>query len=123
MIKSFLKRRGQDGQEVAAARGDDSQFEIISARLPGRSVITFQKRGGQATALEVTDQGAEILKGLAAGAVVSELEDARTEDGDGEVMPLTGGSVATRAEAEAFIQSLDLLDMADKRRLLGALPR
>ncbi|MEO1043694.1 MAG: hypothetical protein AAFX52_15545 [Pseudomonadota bacterium] len=122
MIKSILKRRGQDDDDnqLIEANGD---FEITTGRFPGRSVIAFQKRGGPVTALEVTEQGAEIVKGLAAGAIVSELEEAREDLASAAVLPLTTDRGASREEAEAFIQSLDLLDPAEKQMLLGALPR
>ncbi|MEM7740277.1 MAG: hypothetical protein AAF225_05705 [Pseudomonadota bacterium] len=122
MIKSILKRRGQgdDENQILEANGD---FDITTGRFPGRSVIAFQKRGGQVTALEVTEQGAEIVKGLAVGAIISELEEARDDLAAAAVLPLTSDRGASREEAEAFIQSLDLLDAAEKQMLLGALPR
>lgn len=122
MIKGLLKRHKADRSDAISRRHSEA-FEITKAELPGRSIIAFQKPGGQATALEVTERGAEILQGLAAGVIVSELEEARArgaEDRAGEV-PL--GLSASRAEAEAFIQSLDLLDMTEKKALVGALPR
>lgn len=122
MIKGILKRRSNGGKAEVIDAGDFS-YDITSARFPGRSVIAFEKRGGQAAALEVTEQGAEILKGLAAGAVLSELDEARDRLARGAVMPLTRDEGASRAEAEAFIQSLDLLDGQEKRALMGALPR
>ena len=122
MIKGLLNRRKAQGPESAAAAADDG-FDITTARLPGRSIIAFQKRGGQATALEVTERGAEILQGLAAGVVLSELEEVQKAAETLSVYPLTEGGSASRAEAEAFIQSLDLLDGSEKQALLGALPR
>ena len=120
MLKNWLKKRG-DG-DVAASVDEIRDFDITSARLPGRSIIAFEKRGGQAAALEVTERGAEILQGLAAGALLSELDEVKTSRSD-LTMPLIRGEGASRAEAEAFIQSLDLLDMTEKKRLMGALPR
>jgi hypothetical protein len=38
-------------------------------------------------------------------------------------MPLFRDEGASRKEAEAFIQSLDLLDAVEKNAMLGALPR
>lgn len=122
VIKSILKRRNSQGVE-GDPLGAPGDYEITTARFPGRSVIAFQKRGGQAAALEVTEQGAEIVKGLAAGALVSELEEAREELSSKAVLPLTADRGASREEAEAFIQSLDLLDAAEKQALMGALPR
>lgn len=121
MIKGLLKRRhDQDraGEDLAEGRA----YDITSARLPGRSIIAFEKRGGSAAALEVTERGAEILKGLAAGAILSELDEVR-ETRSGLSMPLIRDEGASREEAEAFIRSLDLLDGAEKRALMGALPR
>ncbi|NRA30312.1 MAG: hypothetical protein HRU11_08615 [Parvularculaceae bacterium] len=125
MIKSFLgRRKGADLADLDGADLDGGDgIEITTARFPGRSVITFQKKGGQTTALEVTEGGTEILQGLAAGVVLSELEEVRERRGDADVVPLSTGTGASREEAEAFIQSLDLLDGAEKRALLGALPR
>lgn len=125
MIKSFLgRRKGADLADLDEAISEDGDgIEITTARFPGRSVITFEKKGGQATALEVTERGTEILQGLAAGVILSELEEVRERQGNAGVVPLSKGPGASRAEAEAFIQSLDLLDGAEKRALLGALPR
>ena len=121
VLKSFLRRgAGQDRSDEKAERGG---YEITTAKWPNRSVIAFQKRSGQAAALEVTERGAEILQGLAAGAVISELEDVRSGSAGGDVLSLTSGEGASRGEAEAFIQSLDLLDGAEKRALSQALPR
>jgi len=122
LIKSILGRRNHrvDASELLDGDGD---YEITTARFPGRSVIAFQKRGGQAAALEVTEQGAEIVKGLAAGALVSELEEAQEDLADEAVLPLTADRGASWEETEAFIQSLDLLDASEKQALVGALPR
>lgn len=122
MIKGLLKRGSERGVGDFAEAGVDRGFAITSARLPGRSIIAFENAGGQAAALEVTDRGAEILRGLAAGAVVSELEDARTNS-DGIAMPLIRDEGASREEAEDLIRSLELLDVLEKKELLGALPR
>ncbi|MEM9840414.1 MAG: hypothetical protein AAF830_14835 [Pseudomonadota bacterium] len=122
MIKSLLKRRrAQDD----TAETDDvvDGFDITTARLPGRSIIAFQKPGGQATALEVTERGAEIVKGLAAGVILSELEEVRNTEDVPPVVPLLGDGITSRAQAEAFIHSLDLLDGAEKQELVSALPR
>lgn len=119
MLKSWLKKRQNDAD--GASSDGELSFDITSARLPGRSIIAFEKRGGQAAALEVTERGAEILQGLAAGAILSELDEVR---GDSAVtMPLFRDEGASREEAEAFIQSLDLLDGTEKKQLMGALPR
>jgi len=126
MIKNLLNgRKGDDGSEGPGALGSgENGIEITTARFPGRSVITFQKKGGQATALEVTERGAEILQGLAAGVVLSELEEVREQGGAAaSIVPLGAGTGASLEEAEAFIQSLDLLDGTEKRALLSALPR
>ncbi|NNU17637.1 hypothetical protein HK107_14995 [Parvularcula sp. ZS-1/3] len=120
MLKTWLKRR-QNGAD-SASEPEARDYDITSARLPGRSIITFEKRGGQAAALEVTERGAEILQGLAAGAVLSELDEVRAAPA-GMSMPLVRDEGASRKEAEAFIHSLDLLDMTEKKELLGALPR
>jgi hypothetical protein len=95
-------------------------FDITSARLPGRAIITFEKRGGQIAALEVTERGAEILRGIAAGAVQSEIDEVRANS---KAVPLSRDEGASRQEAVAFIQSLDLLDHVEKNAMLGALPR
>ena len=122
MIKGLLNRR-KSNEVSEAPEVDDEGFDITTARLPGRSIIAFQKRGGQATALEVTERGTEILQGLAAGVILSELEEVQNAAEDLAVYPLAEGGSASRAEAEAFIQSLDLLDGTEKQALLGALPR
>jgi hypothetical protein len=122
MLKSLLGRRPgerRDADVEARAEG----YEILTANLPGRAIIAFQNRVGQVAALEVTDEGAEILRGLAAGAVVSELEDARSSDPLGRSVKLTESRGATREEAEAFISSLELLDTVEKKALQKALPR
>ncbi|GGY49941.1 hypothetical protein [Parvularcula lutaonensis] len=121
MIKGFLRRR-QDQGRAGDMAAESRAYDITSARLPGRSIIAFEKRGGSAAALEVTERGAEILKGLAAGAILSELDEVRAARSDLS-MPLIRDEGASREEAEAFIQSLDLLDGAEKRALMGALPR
>lgn len=121
VLKSLFRRgHGPDEHDGAAQLGD---YDITTAKWPGRSVIAFQKRSGQAAALEVTERGAEILQGLAAGAVISELEEALTGSAEGDVLSLTSGQGASRGEAEAFIESLDLLDLSEKRALSQALPR
>ena len=120
MLKNWLKKR--EHKASAGTVGDARDFDITSARLPGRSIIAFEKRGGQAAALEVTEQGAEILQGLAAGALLSELDEVKSQR-SGLTMPLIRDEGARRAEAEAFIQSLDLLDGTEKKQLMGALPR
>lgn len=122
MLKSILKRRVPN-TEGALAGSPVKGFSIIRATLADRSIIAFEKRGGQATALEVTDRGAEILRGLAAGAVVSELEDALHHEALDEAASKPRAWEASREETEAFIQSLELLDMVEKQALANALPR
>lgn len=122
MIRGLLKRRSGEASGASAGAAGEQAYDIISARLPGRSIIAFEKRGGQAAALEITERGAEILKGLAAGAVLSELDEVRAT-GDGAIKPLIRDEGASREEAEAFILSLDLLDGPEKKALMGALPR
>lgn len=120
MIKGFLKRRQG---ETPSAVIESEAFDITRVRFPGRSIIAFEKRGGQAAALEVTDRGAEILRGLAAGAVLSELDDVMHSDPAGLTEALSRDEGATREETAAFIQSLDLLDGSEKKALLGAVLR
>jgi hypothetical protein len=119
MIKTFLKRRRSAETGNADA---EAGYGILSASLPGRSIIAFEK-AGRAAALEVTERGAEILQGLAAGAILSELEDVREDERFGMVQPFNRHDGASRREAEDFIHSLDLLDWQEKKALLGALPR
>jgi predicted deacylase len=115
MLKALLKRQKErDGFDCTEA------YDITSARLPGRAIITFEKRGGAVAALEVTERGAEILRGIAAGAVQSEIEEVRSGV---RTVPLSRDEGASREQAEAFIQSLDLLDHVEKSAMLGALPR
>lgn len=123
MIKSLLKRRKAPTEEAALGTVPADGYDITTARLPGRSIIAFQKRGGQATALEVTERGAEIVKGLAAGVILSELEEVQRGTELPPVVSLHGGGLASREEAEAFIHSLDLLDGSEKQALVSALPR
>ncbi|MCQ8184782.1 hypothetical protein [Parvularcula maris] len=117
MLMGLLGRQ----KERPEAESEEA-FNITSARLPGRAIITFEKRGGPIAALEVTDRGAEILRGIAAGAVQSELDEVR-ERGRAHTMPLSRDEGASRKEAEAFIRSLDLLDAVEKNAMMGALPR
>ncbi|MEE4208681.1 MAG: hypothetical protein V2I43_05395 [Parvularcula sp.] len=125
MIKGLLGQRSKKITDDSAMQSDAEAdgYEILTAKLPGRAIIAFQNKVGQVAALEVTERGAEILKGLAAGAVLSELEDAQETARFESPVGMTSSHGTTRAEAMAFIHSLDLLDSVEKKELQKALPR
>lgn len=123
MMKSLLKGRSRDQAKSKRGAETDPVFSITRVRFPDRSVIAFEKCGGQAAVLEITETGAEVLRGLAAGAAVSDIQEVEKAQGDGTQAALMRDQAASREEAVAFIQSLDLIGSIEKQELLGALPR
>ncbi|MEM1380516.1 MAG: hypothetical protein AAGH41_07825 [Pseudomonadota bacterium] len=118
MIKGLLNR-GRDARADTKLPGEED-FAIKAVRLEGREIYAFQKQSGQTTALEVTESGAEILQGLAAGVALSELEEVELRARSGAAS-LAHSPRASREEAEDFIRNLEHIDGAQKQELLGAL--
>ncbi|MBB4657783.1 hypothetical protein [Parvularcula dongshanensis] len=97
-----------------AALADDDGFELLSATLEGTPVMVFVDGRGTAVAVEVTDRGAQVLTGLAAGALLSDLREA-------EALPTFRASRASYTDAEAMIETLAGLSELQRSKLRTAL--
>jgi hypothetical protein len=117
---NLLRNKPYRGVAAVAAAGAaytgflaEDAFEVVSATLGETAVMVFVAPRGAAAAVEVTERGAQVLTGLAAGAVLAEVEEAdeavrSTERAD---------AGATAAVIEAMIG----LSAEQKARLRGAL--
>ena len=71
---SRLRRKG--GPVQAAPQDSGAGFEVMSAMLDGRDVRVFVAPQGTAAAVELGAERATVLTGLAAGIVLSDIEEA-----------------------------------------------
>jgi hypothetical protein len=116
----------------AASAADDRPFELLSATLDGRLTMAIVNEQGAAIAIEI-DEEPQIIRGLAAGAILSDLREAAMQQPANDLTVASGathsevrvdGAIrvgrATRAETEAVIDGLpNLTD--DQRKALKAL--
>ncbi|MEM9232914.1 MAG: hypothetical protein AAGA69_01585 [Pseudomonadota bacterium] len=69
---------------------DERSYELLSATLDGRLLVAFVDYQGAAVAVDLTHERPEIITGLAAGAILSDLREATT-DVEGSDMRITSG--------------------------------
>lgn len=60
---------------TGAAAADDRHYEYISAEIDGRLTVAFVDGQGTAVALALGRDRPEIIRGLAAGAILSDLRE------------------------------------------------
>lgn len=87
-------------------------FELVSGHVDGHDVIVFIDGQGTAVAVEIAEEGAEVLTGLAAGAALSDVQAAQT------AFRLTQ---ASRSGMTILIDRMARLNDAQKAKLRGAL--
>ena len=113
---------------------DDHPFEVLRGQLDGLPTVAIVNHQGTAIAVELDAERATIVRGLAAGAILSDLREAAVERAnvthqvrsgapyssvrvDGELLV----GPASRAETLAAIEALPQLSEAQKRELIGLL--
>lgn len=94
----------------------ETGYQLVSASLEGRDVIVFLDGAGTAVAVEMDDARAQVLTGLAAGALLSDVEAARGAD-----RPAFKLDQATGSGLAALIDGMGRLSDAQKNELRRAL--
>ena len=119
MVRGLVRRAfrlaaaGAVLSQTAVAEGS---FQLVSASLEGRDVIVFLDGAGTAVAVEIAEAEAQVLTGLAAGAVLSDVEAAQAAD-----RPSFKLDRATRTGMAALIDGMGRLSGAQKNELRQAL--
>lgn len=98
---------------TGAASADEADFEILSATIDGRLTVAFVNQQGTAVALSLGSETPEIIRGVAAGAILSDLRDRA-----GEAM--AAGRV-TAAELATVIDDLPQLTAGQRQQLKAML--
>ncbi|MEM6648948.1 MAG: hypothetical protein AAF603_01720, partial [Pseudomonadota bacterium] len=60
----------------SALGAEDRPFEVLAATLDGRPTVAIVDHHGTAIAVELAPRASQIVQGLAAGAILSDLRDA-----------------------------------------------
>lgn len=90
MFQQLLSLAAGSVAVAGAIAEDDRPYEWLSATLDGRVLVAFVDYQGTAVAVDLTGERPEIITGLAAGAVLSDLRDAAGEVDDGLVTVASG---------------------------------
>ena len=96
-------------------------FELVSAVVDGRPVIVFVAPQGTAAAVEMGEARALVLTGLAAGIVLSDVEEAANGPAPGVSAASSRMSRLSAHDAEALIEGLVGLTLGQKDQLRAAL--
>lgn len=119
----------------------DRPYEMLSATLEGRPLIAFVDHHGTAVAVDLTQTRPEIITGLAAGAILSDLRDIVGQpsqvigQGDGKTLTVSSGldhsevrvdgtvraGRVSGAELGEIIDSLEQLSTLQRQRLKSML--
>lgn len=123
LSRLFGRGASDDAAYGHAAILDEGGYEVVSAVVDGRQVTVFVAPQGTAAAVEVGETRAMVLTGLAAGIVLSDVEEAV-----GEARPargLSAASMRTRRlsarDADGRIDAIGVLSEGQKDQLRAAL--
>ncbi len=106
----------------SAAVAEEGGFELLSGIVDGNSVMLFVDRNGTAVAIELSERGAQVLTGLAAGALLSEVREAEGgPDLTGQALGALRAERASTREASLLINDMTVLNDTQKARLRTAL--
>ena len=106
------------------ARGESATgdgFQLVSAVLDGRRTHVFVAPQGTAAAVEVGAERATVLTGLAAGIVLSDVEEAQGGPSSGLTASSSRISRLSPRDADGLIDGLGALTDGQKGQLRTAL--
>lgn len=125
---------GAAAMSHAAAGVDDDPYELLTGELNGRLTMAIVNAQGTAVAVEFDEERGRIVRGIAAGAILSELRDTlgpRADvdhvvgsGADSSVVRLNGRLMvgkASRSETLAAINEMSELTEAQKAELVSLL--
>lgn len=116
---------------VAGSLAEAEQpYELLSATLDGRILMAIVDDQGAAVAIDLSATRPEIISGIAAGAILSDIRDANASEND-KTMTVSSGSTtsevqvdgdivvgrANAKELSAIIDTLDQLTELQRRQL------
>ena len=96
-------------------------FQLVSAVLDGRRTHVFVAPQGTAAAVEVGEERATVLTGLAAGIVLSDVEEAQGGPSSGLAASSSRISRLSPRDADGLIDGLGALTDGQKGQLRTAL--
>ena len=117
MLSKFKRRVPTAPIGTAAAGG----FEVVSAHLDGRDVRVFVAPKGTAAAVEMGEERATVLTGLAAGIVLSDVEEAAHGPASGLGARSSRIGRLDARGADALIDGFAVLTDGQKDQLRSAL--
>ena len=118
MLSRFKRRVPSAAAQGVVATGG---FEVMSAHLDGRDVRVFVAPQGTAAAVEMGDERATVLTGLAAGIVLSDVEDAARGPQNGLGARSSRIGRLDARGADALIDGFAVLTDGQKNQLRTAL--
>lgn len=121
MLSRLFSRQEPTGDLQERFARDHRGFELISAILDGRRTYVFIAPQGTAAAVEVGEERATVLTGLAAGIVLSDVEEAQSHGARGLTASTSRISRLLAQEAESLIDGLAALTDGQKGQLRTAL--
>ena len=91
MLQHLLNLTAGTMAVAGSMAAEDRSYELLSATLDGRLLVAFVDYQGTAVAVDLTAERPEIITGLAAGAILSDLRDAAV-DVDEETYHISSGA-------------------------------
>lgn len=118
MLSRFKRRAPITTSFAASGAGG---FEVMSAHLDGRDVRVFVAPQGTAAAVEMGQERATVLTGLAAGIILSDVEEAARGPAHGLGARSSRIGRLDARGADAVIDGLPALTDGQKDQLRSAL--
>lgn len=104
-----------------AARAETPQFELLSATLDGRLTLAIVNHDGAAVAVELHGDETEIIRGVAAGAILSDLRDLAAAQAASSRYEVSSGSAHSQVRVNGALRVEQATPM-DAARVIDGLP-
>ena len=119
MLSRLFGRHAEEARPRATSAA--SGFEVHSAVLDGRRTQVFVAPQGTAAAIEIGMERASVLTGIAAGIVLSDVEEATSGPASSIGASSSSISQLTARETDRLIDGLPILSEGQKGQLRAAL--
>ncbi len=106
MLKRFMGVAAGAAVATAAATAEEpSSFELLAATLDGRLTMAIVNHNGIAVAIELQDETPEIIQGLAAGAILSDLREIVTQGDEAPALiEIASGSTHSQVRVDGAMR-------------------
>ncbi|MEM9422806.1 MAG: hypothetical protein AAF986_09935 [Pseudomonadota bacterium] len=130
MLRQIVGMAAGAAAASGGALAEERPFEVLAATLEGRPTWAIVDGNGAAIAVELKGDTTEIIQGVAAGAILSDLRTVAAEFGRSEIYVSSGAAASevvvdgdvrvgrtSRDETSDIIDSLPHLSEAQRREL------